>query len=604
MGGELKSIELCCQLGGSEFVDLDFPPAPRGRIKAWRRPKEMTFHDGRPLRVGEDWQLFRGAPHADDVKQGELGDCWFLSALAALAEFQGGRFVRDLFPDQSSLSPAGAYLVRLCLGGCWRGILVDDRFPCIGGAGYHTQVAYCATYRLQLWASLVEKAFAKACGSYEAVIAGQANEALSVLTGWPTTVINFDRKDFDVNLLWASLESSSEASFLMTCSVGNAGQAAKASGLVPNHAYSLIGVFSVTVPGRGQVRLLKIRNPHAKYTWRGAWSDRSPCWTPEIRKQLQIPVEGNAGVFVMEIADFVKYFELCTICKIRSSKDWCEARIPARIPSGETSCVGMSLEVFEVTECSLSLVQPEERIRQGPLYTDLFEQLACVGFVVLCTDGGSCTVIAKARMRCRSTVSAECWLEPGRSYIVVPLSMHAGSSLDVTCVCVSSRPVLVNERTLDPVGIRAAWVAYARSCPEHERSRFHGATVYTQKADGGAVVAYAENRGNGFFNAGFTFESDGLRYSRGWAVTSDWLSPGQGQLLQVALPDDDSGGNVGWRSSTNFRMSHVPPFPPWHTPDVGNEAHGLHVPFTVSGGVRWDTKLKQAMPGLESCKVS
>lgn len=77
-------------------------------------------------------KVFRGLPSADDVVQGELGDCWFLSSLAALAEFQEGRWVRALLPCQETLSETGAYVVRLCIGGRWRNIIVDDRLPCIG----------------------------------------------------------------------------------------------------------------------------------------------------------------------------------------------------------------------------------------------------------------------------------------------------------------------------------------------------------------------------------------------------------------------------------------------------------------------------------------
>jgi len=158
---QLRSIELCYELVGHEFVDPDFPPVERGRVTAWLRPRDIKHHDGRPLRKGEDWQLFRGEPRAEDVTQGGLGDCWFLSALAALAEFRRGQFVKALFPGQLRLNKAGVYLVRLCLGGCWREIIVDDRLPCSGGGRYYTQVAYCATYRLQLWAGLIEKAFEK-----------------------------------------------------------------------------------------------------------------------------------------------------------------------------------------------------------------------------------------------------------------------------------------------------------------------------------------------------------------------------------------------------------------------------------------------------------
>eukprot|EP00435_Cladocopium_sp_Y103_P072764 s1043_g41.t1 len=162
-----------------------------------------------------------------------------------------------LLPEQKSLDEAGVYLVRLWLGGCWRDIIVDDRLPCIGnGRSTYYQLAYCSTRRCQLWASVIEKGFAKACGSYQAIAGGEAEEALTVLTGWPCQTILFDEEDFDADILWATMCTSREAKFLMTD--------IRAAGLVPNHAYSLIDVLDVLDPGGDRVRLLKIRNPHAK----------------------------------------------------------------------------------------------------------------------------------------------------------------------------------------------------------------------------------------------------------------------------------------------------------------------------------------------------
>lgn len=146
----------------------------------------------------------------------ERCSCWFLSSLACICEYNDGELVRQLFPGQTILSSKGAYVVRLCVAGRWEMISVDDRsvsipcgtlpcvsrFPSTGGAGYYTQLCYCSTARAGLWydtcplngerifcirASLVEKAFAKICGGYPNLVAGQCQEALALLTGWPTT---------------------------------------------------------------------------------------------------------------------------------------------------------------------------------------------------------------------------------------------------------------------------------------------------------------------------------------------------------------------------------------------------------------------------------
>ncbi|CAE7223728.1 sol [Symbiodinium sp. CCMP2592] len=416
---ELRSLELCCKLDGRKFEDPDFPPVVGGRVTGWRRPQELTHHDGRPLAANEDWQLLRGRPRAEDVRQGELGDCWFLSSLAALAEYQDGRFLRALLPEQSSLSPAGIYMVRLCLGGFWREVIVDDRLPGLGGGQYHQQLAYCSTLRLQLWASIIEKAFAKACGSYEALVGGQPSEALAVLTGWPCMVISFGRKDFDADLMWASLCSSYSAGFLLTCSTGRGEELRSEVGLAPNHAYSLMAVHEVTT-SEGQVRLLQIRNPHARCAWKGAWSQRSGNWTPELRSKLRYPADDDAGMFFMAMPDFIIYFDQCTICQIHGT-EWCEARVAVPLPSQEVPRSGLALEACGATaQCLVSLAQPEERARGGYFYNHLFEQLASVGLVILNMKTHPPSLVAASGLKNRGVVGTDCWLRPEDEYLLAP----------------------------------------------------------------------------------------------------------------------------------------------------------------------------------------
>mmetsp|Transcript_73898 Transcript_73898/g.190713 ORF Transcript_73898/g.190713 Transcript_73898/m.190713 type:complete len:670 (-) Transcript_73898:226-2235(-) len=447
---ELREIER----GGQAFVDPTFPLVKHGRATKWVRPKEITAQAGKPCggwaweflgaAPNTDFQLFRGIPRAEDVQQGVLGNCWFISSLAALADFEGGRFVRALLPGQDRVSPAGAYVVRLCLGGRWHGLLVDDLLPAMGGGetGTCTQLVNCETHRMQLWASIVEKGLAKACGSYEALNAGEAREALSILTGWPCTMISFDRPNFDSNILWATLLSAAKAGFLMACGTHNSRHAS----IQKWHIYTLLDVLEVNV-GVKPVRLLRVRNPNGKTKWNGDWSDDSSRWTPVLRSQVGCPVGGTTGVFFIEFKDFLKYFAHCTICRIRSG-DWHEERTPINVPNSKVPLVGLAFDAIETNECIFTVAQPELRIRRGPFCRDLPNSLALIGFVLLClgpsSGGGQSvpTVVAASMPRQRSSISADCWLKAGLSYMLVPISLHGGrGDLPAAVACVSSRPV-------------------------------------------------------------------------------------------------------------------------------------------------------------------
>jgi len=58
-------------------------------------------------------------------------------------------------------------------------IQVDDFFPCYPGGG----AIYSRGHGPEMWVLLLEKAFAKYCGCYEAIKSGWAFEAMMDLTG-------------------------------------------------------------------------------------------------------------------------------------------------------------------------------------------------------------------------------------------------------------------------------------------------------------------------------------------------------------------------------------------------------------------------------------
>ena len=121
-----------------------------------------------------------------------------MCAFSALAEFPE-EVTRLLCLPGKPKSPqtantTGVYDVRLCKNGEWRYIRVDDYFPCKFGGS----TIFAKAQGAELWVMLLEKAFAKACGHYEALKAGWAYEALMDLTGAPTTKV----RPVDVVLVW------------------------------------------------------------------------------------------------------------------------------------------------------------------------------------------------------------------------------------------------------------------------------------------------------------------------------------------------------------------------------------------------------------------
>ena len=116
-------------------------------------------------------QLYEGTISVDDIKQGKIGNCYFLSAIAAMCEFP--RLISQTILS-TEVSTDGIYKVLMFIDGEFQIVYVDDYFPCIKG----TNVLYFAKPNsFELWVVLLEKAWAKVNGGYA-----------NIISGWPSDV--------------------------------------------------------------------------------------------------------------------------------------------------------------------------------------------------------------------------------------------------------------------------------------------------------------------------------------------------------------------------------------------------------------------------------
>lgn len=347
---------------------------------------------------GPAWCFKRDRYRSEDVAQGGLGSCWFVSALSLVAEREW--LVQRLFrqtPLQDSVSASGGagggggagylplnrhglYQVRLCINGLWRVITVDDRIPC---SSYGRDVAYTSCKRRQIWAALLEKAAAKAVGTYAGLASGRVTEGLKLLTGAPVLSVIIRTAEtwtaYNQRLheergsgctrpwehrygevppaatlddLWLRLSSYYDAGFLMGASAATPSynndvalvwrdvaawrEAATAhvtatrnvKGLVLDHAYSILQVYAD--PGTG-MRLVQLRNPWSTgesrssggpNTWTGPWCDAWPGWEthPALRDHCGPYAQAETGVFWMDLDSFATYYTMVDVCKCRGFK--------------------------------------------------------------------------------------------------------------------------------------------------------------------------------------------------------------------------------------------------------------------------------------------
>ncbi|XP_050357970.1 calpain-B isoform X5 [Nymphalis io] len=337
---DFKEIRSRCLADGRLFEDPEFPAIDRSLYYKERLDRPLTWL--RPGEMCENPQLFVEGYSRFDVQQGELGDCWLLAAVANLTLHR--KLFFQVVPDDQSFDEdyAGVFHFRFWQYGRWVDVVIDDRLPTYRGK----LVFLHSSERNEFWSALLEKAYAKLHGSYEALKGGSTCEAMEDFTGGVTEM--YEITELPPNF-YTILLKAYERNSLMGCSIEpdpNVLEAETPAGLIRGHAYSVTRVKYVDIetPGRaGKIPLLRLRNPWGNEAeWNGAWSDKSPEWRfiPESEKEELGLTFDDDGEFWMAFKDFASHFDRVEICNLNP-----DSLDPEECPEGCTKKWEMS--VFE-----------------------------------------------------------------------------------------------------------------------------------------------------------------------------------------------------------------------------------------------------------------
>jgi hypothetical protein len=264
----------------------------------WKRAPEI---------FGQNLLLFDEKIECSDIRQGNLGNCYFLSALAALTEFP--KLIYQIFRTKE-INPEGFYEIALFIDGEWQIVFVDDFFPVVKGT---KNFAFARPNGNELWVVLLEKAWAKVNGGYANIISGWPSDTLAALTGFATQRLS--HKELPIDELWTTLKMADESDKIM-CTSTKQDKSVESNGLVQNHAYTLIGAKDKIHEGQ-ELRLVKIRNPWGYREWKGDWSDNSHLWTEELKKYFEkVSSDEDDGTFYMSLDDFVLFFDCTHVCHV------------------------------------------------------------------------------------------------------------------------------------------------------------------------------------------------------------------------------------------------------------------------------------------------
>lgn len=100
--------------------------------------------------------------------QGNVGDCYFLASISSLAEDQ--QRIYDIFDNELAISNFGIYRINANFRGQPQQIIIDDYIPVY--ADNVKKTIFSRPHNNEIWVLLLEKAWAKICGSYGNTSAG------------------------------------------------------------------------------------------------------------------------------------------------------------------------------------------------------------------------------------------------------------------------------------------------------------------------------------------------------------------------------------------------------------------------------------------------
>lgn len=227
----------------------------------------------------------------------------------------------------------------------------------------------------ELWAVILEKAYAKWCGSYAKLDGGFVLWAWHSMTG--DNVFQMSKEDdgnwmredmvpleeegdkracgfrktkekYTVDDIWILLKKYDQQKALLSGSIGktqygqfsgpNGEQLLEGEGLAAGHAYSILSAVDVTdtpqvgfgdlkvdmnvTGGAKHFKLVKLRNPWGTFEWKGDWSDKSPLWKkhPHIAKKLKFE-DADDGCFWMTYEDFSQIYTRINVCDRSTTGD-------------------------------------------------------------------------------------------------------------------------------------------------------------------------------------------------------------------------------------------------------------------------------------------
>ena len=388
---ELKNLN-------SKFIDINYLPCDNAVINSkydenlknfleyvihWRRPEEFIQSE---LNENNEADLTlrvfnkEKEPDPNDIRQGLIPCSHLDSALSALAEKYN--LVKRLFKNDT-YNEYGIYQIKLCLGGEWITVVVDDYFPCIP-----MSTPLVTTSQMnELWILILEKALAKVYDCYYNLTCMNIADFFLTLTGCPSFSYNLENlqseekkdifnkiKNFVVEKKYLVVAISKMNDLENNIDNNNEENEDDTSLTVPNYGYTIIDVKMKYKPN-----LIVLRR---------VWFDEKRESNVDnyinnlINEYPAMMNEFNDNVLVLTFKDFLKEFSSLAVCL---TKNWEEVHVRGKfvkigdeITNSEENAQVMSKWYYSInlekqTNLIISLFQDEDKFKESDTRKNLLD---------------------------------------------------------------------------------------------------------------------------------------------------------------------------------------------------------------------------------------
>ena len=287
-----------------EMDDDLFPPENRSLMGRYELPlgKEKIEWKSADKIWGEEISIFGETISENDIKLGMVKDAYFVAAIKALIQFPS--IIIQLFKTMTLPKDDSGIQIFLKIEGVWTIYVIDNYFPVSKETG---ETIFCDSPTKNLWAILLEKAWAKANFGYGNIVKGLTSEVFDAFTPFITIPINVPKEDSES--LWESLKVVEKNNCIMTATIKEGTPGLEDVGLIKNYSFIFISVNEIN-----NIKFVKMWNPFNESFWKGDYCFESEKWgNGELKQKLNFTEKPEDGTFYITFDNLRQFFRLINI---------------------------------------------------------------------------------------------------------------------------------------------------------------------------------------------------------------------------------------------------------------------------------------------------